>query len=96
MVPPAGRLGLVHDACGDAVGDLEGVDLLEAQVQLAVEGLARAPAKNKNKKKSEARQAVWLVGAYGIGWGETFLSRDEEECVAIFSRCCARLVFDAC
>ena len=38
---------LVHDACRDAVGDFEGVDLFEAQVQLAVERLARAPAENK-------------------------------------------------
>lgn len=28
---------LVHDACGDVVGDLEGVDLFQTLVQLVVE-----------------------------------------------------------
>lgn len=39
---------LVHDACGDVVGDLEGVNLFQAFVQLVVERLP-APAEESSE-----------------------------------------------
>ena len=52
---------LVHNACGDAVGDVEGVDLFEPEVQLAVEGLAHAPAE---KRKTKQRRRLLVESFY--------------------------------
>ncbi len=48
----------VHDACGDVVGDLEGIDFPQALVELLVE---RLPAPADRKKKYQAYKQPRVV-----------------------------------
>lgn len=53
VMTPSRWRNLVHDACRDAASDVERVNLLQAQVQLAVEGLAHAPVDGKIQPRTE-------------------------------------------
>ena len=61
---------LVHDACGDVVGDLEGVDLFQTLVQLAVERFL-APAGERSAGHPYKHAQVMLM-YYCVVWGKTF------------------------